>query len=184
MHRCVQPERLAVARPIVLVGMMGSGKTTIGKRLAARLRVPFVDADDEIELAAGLTIPEIFSKLGEPAFREGERRVIARLVTESPCVISTGGGAIVTAETRNLLLQQATTIWLDAPLDVLVERTSRRNNRPLLHTADPALVLARLLEVRAPLYAQAAIHISSARQPHEKTVEAILAALARQGPAA
>ncbi len=173
-----------VTRPVVLVGMMGSGKTSVGRRLAARLDVPFVDADEEIETAAGLSISEIFAKLGEPAFRDGERRVIARLITEKPCVIATGGGAFLNDDTRALILSKATAIWLKAPLDVLVERTARRPTRPLLQGGDAKDILTKLLTLREPFYAQSPIHIASARQPHDKTVDAILAALTEHGEAA
>lgn len=172
------PLPVALTRPVVLVGMMGCGKSTVGRRLATRLGLPFVDSDEEIEAAAGLSIPEIFSKLGEAAFRDGERRVIARLVTDRPQIVATGGGAFINDETRKLILNKATAIWLKAPLDVLVERTGRRKNRPLLQNGDPAAILRDLLTVREPLYAMAPLHISSGRHPHERTVEAIISALA------
>lgn len=175
-------------RPIVLVGLMGSGKTTVGKRLAARLNWPFVDADAEIEAAAQMPISEIFARFGEAHFRDGERRVIARLM-ERPegrsgaRVIATGGGAFVDPETRALILAEATAIWLDASIDVLASRVSRRNTRPLLIGKDPKLVLAELMEKRAPCYSQAPIHIVSANGPHEETVTAILDALKAREPA-
>lgn len=172
-----QVQRIGIRRPIVLVGMMGSGKTTVGRRLATRLHVPFVDADEEIEAAAGLSIAEIFAKLGEPAFRDGERRVIARLITDTPQVIATGGGAFINDATRALILAKADTIWLKAPLEVLVERTTRRKSRPLLQNGDPRSILAALLSQREHIYAQAPIHVSSMRQPHERTVDSILAIL-------
>lgn len=165
-------------KPIVLVGLMGSGKTTVGKRLAARLRWPFVDADQEIEVAATMPIPEIFSRFGEPHFRDGERRVIARLMDGGARVIATGGGAFVDPQTRALILQKGTAIWLDASLDTLVARVSKRSNRPLLTGRDPAEVLAGLAEVRNPCYAEAPIHIYSRNGPHDEAVEAILQALA------
>jgi shikimate kinase len=171
------PAALVLTRPVVMVGMMGCGKSTVGRRLAIRLGIPFVDADEEIEAAASLSIPEIFSKLGEPAFRDGERRVIARLITDTPQIVATGGGAFINEETRKLILDKAIAIWLQAPLDVLVERTGRRNNRPLLQNGDPATILGNLLTVREPFYAQAHIHVHSGRQPHERTVDAILSAL-------
>jgi shikimate kinase len=171
------PAALVLTRPVVMVGMMGCGKSTVGRRLATRLGVPFVDADEEIEAAASLSIPEIFAKLGEPAFRDGERRVIARLMTDTPQIVATGGGAFINDETRRLILDKAIAIWLQAPLDVLVERTGRRNNRPLLQNGDPATILGNLLTVREPFYAQAPIHVHSGRQPHERTVDAILSAL-------
>ncbi len=173
-----EPVTQALARPIVLVGMMGCGKTSIGKRLAARLGVPFVDADSEIEQAAGLSITEIFAKLGEAEFRNGERRVIARLMTDAPAVIATGGGAFVDPDTRALVLTKADAVWLHAPLDVLVERTARRSTRPLLQTSDPRGVLETLLNARMPFYIQAPLHVSSGRGPQEKTVELIVQALA------
>jgi shikimate kinase len=172
-----EPIALQLRRPIVLVGMMGSGKTSIGKRLAARLGVAFVDADDEIERAADMSIPEIFAKHGEPEFRRGERRVIARLITDTPRVIATGGGAFADADTRALVLERADAVWLHAPLDVLVERTSRRDTRPLLQNGDPRDILAKLMEIREPFYQEAPLHVTSGRNPHEKTVEIIVLAL-------
>jgi shikimate kinase len=167
-----------IDRPIVLVGMMGVGKTSIGKRLAARLGTDFVDADDEIEKAAGLSIAEIFEKYGEDYFRDGERRVIARLIEESPKVIATGGGAFVNDFTRALILERATSIWLDADIQILADRVSRRNNRPLLKGKDPVTVLTELGKIRNPLYAAANFHIRSDTSPHARTVENILKALA------
>lgn len=165
--------------PIVLVGLMGVGKSTVGRRLGQRLRLPFVDADSEIELAAGMPIAEIFERFGEPYFRGGERRVIARLIDGSPKVIATGGGAFIDAETRTLILAQATAVWLDADLDILVDRVRRRDSRPLLKGRDPREVLADLARVRNPLYAQAHIRILSNRAPHDVTVDAILKAIGR-----
>ncbi|MBS0479527.1 MAG: shikimate kinase [Proteobacteria bacterium] len=164
-------------KPIVLVGLMGVGKSTVGRRLATRLGVPFVDADHEIEAAAGMTIGEIFEKFGEPYFRDGERRVIARLVDGQPRVIATGGGAFINAETRALILNHAIAIWLDAPVHVLADRVRRRNTRPLLRDRDPATVLGELAVARNPIYAQAPIHIPSDQAPHESAVAAILRAL-------
>jgi shikimate kinase len=166
-------------RPIVLVGLMGVGKSTVGRRLAIRLAVPFVDADHEIESAAGMSITEIFAHYGEPYFRDGERRVIARLMDGTPKVIATGGGAFVNDETRALILAQSTAIWLNAHPDVLAERVKRRDTRPLLRGRDPRRVLADLAEQRDPFYAQAHIHISSQRGPHETTVAAIMKAIGR-----
>jgi len=165
-------------RPIVLVGLMGVGKTTIGRRLAARLDLPFVDADAEIELAAGMTVGEIFERFGEPHFRDGERRVIARLIDGTRKVIATGGGAFMNAETRTLILARATAIWLDADLDILAQRVGRRDSRPLLKGRDARTVLQDLAAVRNPVYALAPIHIRSQPQPHENAVEAIIAKLA------
>ncbi len=166
-------------RPIVLVGLMGVGKSTVGRRLAVRLAVPFADADHEIESAADMSITEIFAQYGEPYFRDGERRVIARLMDGTPKVIATGGGAFVNDETRALILAQSTAIWLNAHPDVLAERVKRRDTRPLLRGRDPRRVLADLAEQRDPFYAQAHIHISSQRGPHEATVAAILKAIGR-----
>jgi shikimate kinase len=168
---------VAAARPIALVGLMGAGKTTVGRRLAARLDLPFVDADAEIETASGLTVSEIFERFGEAHFRDGERRVIARLVDGAPKVIATGGGAFMQADTRALLLERAVTIWLDADVATLVERVRRRNTRPLLKDKDPGEVLTALAAVRNPVYAEAQIRVPSKSSPHGDTVEAIIAAL-------
>lgn len=164
-------------RAIVLVGLMGSGKSTVGRRLALRLGLPFVDADSEIERAAGMTIPEIFARFGEPHFRDGERRVIARLIDGTPRVVATGGGAFVSAETRALILDKATAIWLDADIPTLVERVGKRGGRPLLEGRDPAEALSELAAVRNPIYAQAPIRVESKAAPHDVTVNAILSAL-------
>lgn len=164
-------------RTIVLVGLMGVGKSTVGRRLAARLGLPFVDADKEIEDAADLTIPEIFERFGEDAFRDGERRVIQRLLDGTPRVIATGGGAFMNDETRALILEKATAVWLDADIDTLVQRVGRRDGRPLLKDKDPNEVLTELARVRNPIYAQAPIRVKSRPLPHEATVEAILKAL-------
>ena len=166
-------------RPIVLVGLMGVGKSTVGRRLAQRLRLPFADADHEIEAAAGMTVAEIFERFGEPYFRDGERRVISRLIDGSPKVIATGGGAFMNADTRALILDTATAIWLDADAAVLAERVKRRDTRPLLRNRDPHAVLAELAAVRNPVYALAPIHIASHKAPHENTVAAILRAIGR-----
>jgi shikimate kinase len=168
-----QPATLS-GRPIVLVGLMGVGKTTVGRRLAARLGLAFVDADAEIELAAGMTIAEIFERFGEAHFRDGERRVIARLIDGSRKVIATGGGAFMNAETRALILGRATAIWLDADLDTLAQRVMRRDDRPLLRGKDARTVLGELAAVRNPVYALAPIHVRSQPAPHETTVEAIV----------
>jgi shikimate kinase len=165
--------------PVVLVGLMGVGKSTVGRRLAQRLRLPFVDADTEIETAAGMPIAEMFARYGEPYFRDGERRVIARLIDGKPKVIATGGGAFVNAETRALILGEATAVWLDADIDVLVERVRRRDSRPLLKDRDPRDVLRELARARNPIYAQAHIRIPSNRAPHDVTVAAILKAIGR-----
>ncbi len=168
------PIAIGVDRPIVLVGMMGVGKTSIGKRLAARLGVEFVDADEEIETAASMTIAEMFDRFGESYFRDGERRVIARLIDGRPKVIATGGGAFINSETRALILEKALSIWLDADIKILAERVARRSHRPLLRDRDPAEVLTELGKVRNPIYAAADIHIRSDASPHAKTVETIL----------
>jgi shikimate kinase len=157
---------------------MGVGKSTVGRRLAARLHLPFVDADREIEQAAGLSIPDIFARYGEQGFRDGERRVIARLIDGRPKVIATGGGAFMNDETRALILRRSTAIWLDADIDVLVDRVSRRDDRPLLRDRDPREVLVELSAKRNPVYALAPIHIRSEPLPHDATVDAILKALA------
>jgi shikimate kinase len=164
---------------IVLVGLMGAGKSTIGRRLATKLNLPFVDADNEIEDAAGMTIADIFARFGEAYFRDGERRVIQRLVDGTPKVIATGGGAFVNDDTRALILSDALAIWLDAPVDVLVERVRRRDTRPLLRGRDPGAVLRDLARVRNPLYALAPVRVPSADAPHEVTVRAILEAIGR-----
>ncbi len=164
-------------RSIVLIGMMGVGKSTIGRRLALRLGLPFVDADDEIAHAAGMTIAEIFARYGEAGFRDGERRVIARLMDEGQQVIATGGGAFMNDETRALILDKAITIWLDADIDILVDRVSRREGRPLLQGKDPRQVLTELAAIRNPIYALAPIKIKSEAGPHEHTVDRIMEAL-------
>lgn len=171
------PEGLNIDRPVVLVGMMGVGKTSIGRRLAARINFEFVDADEEIERAAGMTIAEIFEKFGEGYFRDGERRVIARLMDGPPKVIATGGGAFINEETRTLILERALSIWLDADIKVLADRVSRRDHRPLLKNRDPVEVLTELGKVRNPLYAAANIHVRSDASPHARTVENILKAI-------
>lgn len=166
-----------IDRPIVLIGLMGVGKTTIGRRLANRLGVTFVDADHEIEIAAGMTISEIFERYGELHFRDGERRVISRLVDGQVKVIATGGGAFMNESTRALILEKAIAVWIDANIDILAERVSRRETRPLVKGKDPAKVLRALAEVRNPVYALAPIHVRSESAPAEKTVDAILGKL-------
>jgi shikimate kinase len=159
------------ARSIVLVGMMGAGKSSVGRRLATRLGVPFVDADTEIESAAGMSIPEIFAQHGEPYFRAGEARVIARLLERGPQVMATGGGAIMDAGTRALIRQKGLSVWLKADLEVLLKRTRRRSDRPLLDR------LKDLLPQREPLYAESDITVQSRDEPHDVIVEEIVAAL-------
>ena len=161
----------------MLVGLMGVGKSTIGKRLAVRLSLPFIDADTEIERAADMPIPEIFAKFGEAHFRDGERRVIARLIDGTPKVIATGGGAFMHEETRMLMLSKSLTIWLDADIAVLADRVSRKDNRPLLKGKDARAVLSELAAIRNPIYALAPIHVKSQSLPHEATVDSILKAL-------
>ena len=163
-------------RPVVLVGMMGVGKSSVGKRLAALLHWPFHDADDEIEKSAQRTIPEIFEAFGEPYFRDGERRVIARLLGDDRkrSVIATGGGAFCNAATRQLILDGALAVWLDSDVDTLVERTARKDNRPLLREGDPREILTRLRDERAPFYSEAPIHVVSAAGPHTQTVNRVL----------
>jgi shikimate kinase len=164
----------AIDRPLVLIGLMGVGKTTIGRRLAARLGIEFVDADHEIETAAGMTISEIFEKYGETHFRDGERRVIARLVDGRTKVIATGGGAFMNEMTRALILEKTIAIWIDANIDILAERVARRDTRPLIKGKDPVTVLRDLAALRNPVYALAPIHVRSESAPSEKTVDAIL----------
>ena len=165
-------------RSVVLVGMMGAGKSTIGRRLAARLRLPFQDADTEIELAhAGMTIPEIFATHGEPYFRDGEARVIARLLDNGPGVLATGGGAFMREETRNRIRDKAVSVWLKADADTILKRVKRRADRPLLQTADPAATIGRLIEERHPVYELADIAIASRDVLHEKIVDECIAAL-------
>lgn len=170
-------KRKSGARTIVLVGLMGAGKSTIGRRLAARLRMPFVDADDEIERAAGMRVAEIFERFGESGFRDGERRVIARIIAGPPCVLATGGGAFINDATRALILEQATAIWLDADIDTLVARVARRDTRPLLIGKDARTVLTDLAALRNPIYAEAPLRVTSARTPHDDTIAAIMEAL-------
>ena len=165
-------------RSIVLIGMMGAGKSSIGRRLAARLGIPFVDADAEIEAAAGMTIEDIFANYGEDSFRSGETRVIARLLDAGPQVLATGGGAFMNPETRGIIGRNAVSVWLRADFDVLFRRVKRRNDRPLLKTADPAETLRQLMAERDPIYAQADASVHSREVPHEMIVEEILAALA------
>jgi shikimate kinase len=164
-------------RSLVLVGMMGAGKSSVGRRLAGRLDIPFVDADGEIEAAAGMTIPEIFATHGEPYFRSGEMRVIARLLESGPQVLATGGGAIMNADTRAAIAAKGVSFWLKAEYDVLLRRIKRRADRPMLRTADPEATLKRLLAERDPYYALADVTIHSRETPHEKIVEEIVAAL-------
>jgi shikimate kinase len=161
------------SRSVVLVGMMGAGKSSIGRRLAARLGIPFIDADGEIESAAGMTISEIFDKHGEPYFRAGEARVIARLLDNGPQVLATGGGSLLDAQTRTLIREKGISIWLKADIEVLLKRTKRRNDRPL------AEKIRDLLPAREPFYAQADIVVQSRDEPHDNIVDEIMVQLPR-----
>ncbi|HWZ06380.1 MAG TPA: shikimate kinase [Bradyrhizobium sp.] len=165
------------ARSVVLVGMMGAGKSTIGRRLAARLGLPFFDADVEIEAAAGMSIPDIFETRGEPDFREGEARVIARLLDSGPAVIAPGGGALMRRETRDRIRDKAVSIWLKADVDIIMRRVKRRSDRPLLRTADPEATVGRLLSEREPIYQQADLTVWSRDVPHDKIVDECVEAL-------
>ena len=168
-------------RTVALVGMMGAGKSTVGRRLAERLAVPFRDADAEIEIAAGCAITEIFDRLGEPAFRDGERRVIARLLQGSPHVLSTGGGAFMDEQTRAAMKQSAVSVWIRAPLWILEDRVMRRKNRPLLREGSPRETLKRLLAERTPVYELADFHVDSDDGPHRFAVDHILEELQARG---
>ena len=170
----LQVARALGARSVVLVGMMGAGKSSVGRRLGARLGIPFVDADTEIETAAGMSISEIFAQHGESYFRAGEARVIARLLAHGPQVVATGGGSVMDTNTRALIRAKGISIWLKADLDVLLKRTRRRNDRPLVDK------IKDLLPVREPLYAEADITIQSRDEPHEMIVDEVIAALARR----
>lgn len=174
-----QSIRAHLDRTLVMVGLMGAGKSAIGKRLAQSLSLPFVDADKEIEEAAGCTIPEIFARFGESAFRDGERRVITRLLDGPPCVLATGGGAFMDETTRAKIKRSGLSIWLRAELDTLVRRTARRNNRPLLNAGDPREILAKLMAVRYPVYAEADLTVDSADAPPEITTQRVIEALAK-----
>lgn len=164
-------------RSIVLVGLMGAGKSSVGKRLAQRLHLPFVDADNAIEQAAGLTIPEIFARHGETHFRDGERRVIGRLLREGPQVLATGGGAYMSEETRAAIRADGVSVWLRAEFDVLMRRVRRRSDRPLLKTEDPEATMQRLINERYPVYAGADLTIQSMDVAHDVVVESIVTAL-------
>jgi shikimate kinase len=173
-----QPLRAKLGkRSLVLVGLMGAGKSTVGRRLAQKLGLPFLDADHEIEAAAGMTIPDIFSIYGEEYFRDGERRVIARLLQEGPMVLATGGGAFMSAETRAGIAELGISIWLRADLEVLMRRVRKRSNRPLLQNADPEGTMRRLMDLRHPVYAQADLTVESHETPHDRVVIEIMKAL-------
>jgi shikimate kinase len=165
------------ARSIVLIGMMGAGKSTIGRRLAARLCLPFLDADSEIEAAAGMSIPDIFEAHGEPHFRDGEARVIARLLESGPAVLATGGGSFMREETRERVGAKAVSIWLKADADIIMRRVRRRADRPLLQTPDPEATVGRLISEREPVYQHADLTVWSRDVPHEKIVDECLDAL-------
>jgi len=166
-------------RAIVLVGMMGAGKSSIGRRLALRLDIPFVDADNEIEIAAGMSIADIFATRGEPEFRAGEARVIARLLDGGTQVVATGGGAFMNTDTRAAIKGKGISVWLKADFDVLMRRIKRRNDRPLLKTEDPAAKLQELIDLRYPTYELADLTVQSRDVVHEKIVDEMLSALAR-----
>ena len=174
----VRVARLLDGRTVVMVGMMGAGKSSVGRRLAARLGLPFVDADTEIEQAANATISEIFERHGEAYFRDGERRVIRRLLDGQPKVLATGGGAYMLPETRGAIRENGVSIWLKADRDLILSRVRRRSNRPLLKTGDPETVIDRLIAERQPVYAEADIHIQSRDVAHDVVIDDILAALA------
>jgi shikimate kinase len=171
------PASFALPRTVVLVGLMGAGKTCIGRELSRRLGVDFVDADLEIEAAANCSIDDIFRLYGEKAFRDGERRVIARLLGNPAHVLATGGGAYMDAETRARIRERGVAVWLRADLDLLINRVGRRNNRPLLKEGDPRDILQRLIDERYPVYAEADIVVDSGREAPEVTVERVLAAI-------
>lgn len=178
MAKVTSAPPVAIERTIVLVGMMGAGKSAVGRQLAQRLKLPFYDADHEIERAADCSIAEIFRQYGEAYFRAGERRVIARLLEEGPCVLATGGGAFMDPETRAMMKNRTLTVWLNADFDVLWERVSRRSHRPLLKTEDPKGTLRQLMTDRYPVYAEADITVLSDRAPKEETAERVLHAVA------
>lgn len=164
-------------KSIVLVGMMGVGKSTIGKRLASMLNMPFADVDDEIIISANMDIVDIFEKHGEDHFREGERKVIQRLIDGQQKIIATGGGAFINPRTRDLILDKAASIWLYADLDILVNRVKRKDNRPLLKNGDPKKIISDLSKIRDPLYALADYHVRTDNAPHEKTAHEIIKAI-------
>lgn len=169
--------QIVLDRPIVLVGMMGVGKSTVGRLLASQLHVDFVDTDDEIEKAADMTIAEIFERFGEDYFRDGERRVIARLIHGEPNVIATGGGAFINDATRALIKEKCHSVWIDADLNILIGRVSRRGHRPLLVGKDPKVVMTELFAKRGPVYALADFRVCSDAAPHSRTVDQIMKAL-------
>jgi shikimate kinase len=173
----MDPSEPLRARTITLVGLMGSGKSSVGKRLAQALDLPFRDADDEVETAARRSIPEIFEQLGEPAFRDGERRVIARLLEGPPIILATGGGAFMNSETREIIKARSVSVWLKADLPILAKRVARKDNRPLLTGKDPLAVLTEQAAVRYPAYAQADITVETGDTPHQVSVDQVVRAL-------
>ena len=183
MAKDQQPSEIeaTLRKHVALVGLMGAGKSAIGRRVANAIGARFLDADREIELAAGMSIPDIFETRGEAEFRDGERRVIARLLDRAPLVLATGGGAFIDDETRGLMAERATTIWMRADLDVLVKRCGKRGNRPLLKNGDPREILGRLIELRHPIYAEADIEVYSRDEPHEVAVGEIIRQLRKRG---
>jgi len=182
-ERATRPA-VRLVRPIVLIGLMGAGKSSVGLRLAEALGAPFRDSDNEIEKAANLTVPEIFAKYGEPDFRDGERKVIARLLAEGPMVLATGGGAFMNENTRAEIEKRAVSVWLKADLDLLVSRTSGRTHRPLLNRGNPREILRGLIDERHPVYAKADVTVvSRAGQTHEQMANRIIAALKRHARA-
>ena len=174
MSRSGKHPEILCHKPIVLIGMMGTGKTTIGRRLAPALGLPFFDSDSEIETAAGMTVSELFEAHGEESFREGEARVIKRLLGGPPHVLATGGGAVIHPETRALIKEKGISVWMRADTETLARRATKRDTRPLLRTSDPAATLAALAKEREPFYAEANIHVDSQPGPHEQTVALIL----------
>lgn len=168
-------------KTVALVGLMGAGKSTVGRRMASSLGVDFVDADDEIVIAAGRSIKDIFQERGEEEFRAGERRVIARLLEQKPQILATGGGAFMNPLTRIILREKAVTVWLRADIDTLMHRVSRRNERPLLHTENPRQTMIDLMKTRYPIYEQADIIVDSVDGPHSITVHNVIAALKEYG---
>jgi shikimate kinase len=167
-------------RSIVLIGLMGAGKTAVGRRLANRLDLPFIDADTEIELAAGASVSEIFAEHGEAYFRQGERKVIARLLENGPQVLATGGGAYMNADTRANIKAHGLSVWLKADIKVLMKRVGRRDNRPLLTAGDPEKVMKKLMEQRYPIYAEADVTVESRDVPHDVIVGAVIDAIAKR----
>jgi shikimate kinase len=173
----LSPPTLFPPKSLVLVGMPGSGKSTIGRKLSMRLRLPFIDSDQEIEAAAGMPIPQLFEKLGEPAFRDGERKVIARLLQQSRIILATGGGAFMNKSTRQNIKDKALSIWLKADVKLLVKRTSRTDDRPLLRGGDPSIILYNLLKKRESIYALADLAVTTDERPVEEMVERVILTL-------